>query len=67
MPQIKIRFSKDGTSVVETEGFVGADCTRASDFVEKALGMQTHDEKKQEYFSDSEVHQHLRMDGSEDN
>ena len=66
MPQIKIRFAKDGTSVVETEGFQGADCTRASDFIEKALGMQTHDEKNEDYYHNAEQHQHLQQ-GGEDN
>ena len=63
--QIKIRFNKQAETVVETVGFVGEECTQASDFIEKALGTPTADEKSAEFYHDSEVHQHARLDGAE--
>ena len=64
--QIKIRFNKQAETVVETVGFVGEECTQASDFIEKALGTPTADEKSAEFYRDSEVHQHARLDGAEE-
>ena len=64
--QIKIRFNKQAETTVETIGFVGNECTGASNFIEKALGTQTSTENTAEYYRESEVHQHARLDGSEE-
>ena len=53
--QIKIRFNKQAETVVETVGFVGEECTQASDFIEKALGTPTADEKSAEFYHDREA------------
>ncbi len=62
MPQIKIRFAKDGSSKIETSGFTGAACQSASEFVEKALGHSTGDEKTAEFYEQSETHTHLNVE-----
>ena len=64
--QIKIRFNKQAETVVETVGFVGEECTQASDFIEKALGTPTADEKSAECYHDSDVQPHARLDGAEE-
>lgn len=64
--QIKIRFNKQAETTVETIGFVGNECTGASNFIEKALGTQTSNENTAEFYRESEVHQHARLDGSEE-
>jgi hypothetical protein len=66
MPQIKIRFAKDGSSKIETTGFTGTSCQSASEFIEKALGHSAEDEKTAEFYKDTETHAHLNVeDGSE--
>ena len=64
--QIKIRFNKQAETTVETIGFVGDECTGASNFIEKALGTQTSTENTAEYCREGEVHQHARLDGAEE-
>ena len=64
--QIKIRFNKQAETTVETIGFVGNECTGAANFIEKALGTQTSNENTAEFYRESEVHQHARLDGSEE-
>tara|TARA_B100000700_G_C14901598_1_gene787647 strand:+ start:39 stop:239 length:201 start_codon:yes stop_codon:yes gene_type:complete len=65
MPQIKIRFAKDGSSQIETVGFTGSSCQNASEFIEKALGHSTNDEHTAEFYKDSDVHEHLHIDDGE--
>lgn len=62
MPQIKIRFAKDGSSKIETSGFTGSACQGASEFIEKALGNSSNDEKTAEYYEKSETHTHLSVE-----
>ena len=64
--QIKIRFNKQAETTVETIGFVGDECTGASNFIEKALGTQTSTENTAEYYREGDVHQHARLDGAEE-
>ena len=62
MPQIKIKFAKNGSSTIETTGFTGTSCQSASEFVEKALGHTSNDEKTSEFYKTSEVHEQLHLD-----
>ena len=64
--QIKIRFNKQAETTVETIGFVGDECTSASNLIEKALGTQTSNENTADFYRESEVHQHARLDGAEE-
>jgi hypothetical protein len=61
MPQIKIRFAKDGTSTVATEGFTGESCLEASKFVEDALGTSSSEKKTSEYYDLNEHTVHLEI------
>jgi hypothetical protein len=62
MPQIKIRFAKSGATTIETTGFTGTACQGASEFVEKALGNSSNDEKTAEFYEESEAHAHLNVE-----
>jgi len=62
MAQIKIRFAKDGSSKIETSGFTGTACQGASEFIEKALGHSSDDEKTAEFYEESEAHAHLNVE-----
>lgn len=61
MPQIRIRFAKDGTSTVATEGFTGESCLEASKFVEDALGTASEEKKTAEYYDQNERTVHLEV------
>jgi hypothetical protein len=53
MPRIiKVVVSPKGETTVRTEGYAGADCLRASLFLEEALGVPTADRKTAEFFQD---------------
>jgi hypothetical protein len=62
MPQIKINFTKNGTSRVVTEGFSGEGCLQASKFVEDALGTASEEKKTSEFYEQSEGTVHLNID-----
>lgn len=47
--QIIVVFRPDGTTSVETKGYVGASCKDASAFIEKALGKVESEKLKPEY------------------
>ena len=50
MKTIEVIVSPDGSSKVETHGFVGSECQQASRFLEQALGQKQRDKRKAEYF-----------------
>lgn len=54
MQRIEITISPDGKTKVETHGFVGNACRKASAFLEQALGKSTKDSLKPEFFRVSE-------------
>ncbi|MCC9607702.1 DUF2997 domain-containing protein [Blastopirellula sp. JC732] len=49
MKTIVVLVAADGTSRVETHGFVGDECRIASRFLEKALGRTTSEELTAEF------------------
>ncbi|MDA1229834.1 MAG: DUF2997 domain-containing protein [Planctomycetota bacterium] len=49
MKTIEIIVAADGSSTVETKGFVGSDCRQASRFVETAIGQQIGERLKPEF------------------
>ena len=48
---IEIIVAADGTSRVETSGFVGSECQEASRFVEQALGQHIDEQLKPEFYA----------------
>jgi hypothetical protein len=54
---INITFSPGGASRVETTGYTGSGCTRASASVEAALGDRTDEKMKSEYYEETEEEQ----------
>jgi len=47
--QIVIDIKPDGGIVLETKGYAGADCAKATAAIERALGTKTSDTKTAEY------------------
>jgi len=54
--KIVIRFKPDGSSFLETKGFQGSVCRKASAFLEKALGEKMDEELTIEFFAQKEEH-----------
>ena len=51
MPRIiEVVVSSAGEATVQTKGYAGADCLRASKSLEQALGVATADRKTEEYY-----------------
>lgn len=51
MPRvIEITVSPTGATVVQTKGYAGSDCLRASRFLEQALGAVTTDARTAEFY-----------------
>lgn len=46
---IEVILQPDGSLKVDAVGFVGADCEKATAFLEQALGQTTGKQKKPEY------------------
>ena len=47
---IEIVVAPDGQTRVETRGFTGSECRQASQFMERALGRQTDEVLKAEFY-----------------
>ena len=58
---IEIIVSAKGEITVQTKGFAGSDCLRASRFLEQALGVAIQEQKTAEFHqlvaTEQEVHQ----------
>ena len=63
MKTIEVIVAPDGTSRVETKGFVGASCQAASAFLESALGNQTAERRTAEFYQTQPTEQPLRQEG----
>lgn len=57
---IEIIVAPNGQARVETKGFVGSDCRQASQFIERALGQQTDEHLKAEFYQTSIVNQQVK-------
>ena len=55
MRTIDIVVSPQGESRVETKGFSGNECQKASDFIAKALGKATQERLKSEFYTQTET------------
>ncbi len=49
MKQIELIVRPDGSLMIDAVGFHGADCEKATRFLEQALGKATSKQKKPEY------------------
>ena len=62
MPRIiEVVVSPTGEATVQTKGYAGADCLRASQFLEQALGVASADRKTGEYFLTAPADQHVQQ------
>ena len=59
MKVIEIIVSPGGQSRVETRGFAGPECRRASEFVETALGRSQNEQLTTEFYQQSSERQTL--------
>lgn len=57
---IEIIVATNGQTRVETKGFVGTECRIASQFVERALGQQTNELLKSEFYQVATSQEHLK-------
>ena len=58
---IEVVVSPKGEATVQTKGFAGADCLRASKFLEQALGVPTADRKTVEFYQTAPAEQQVRQ------
>lgn len=57
---IEIIVAPNGQTRVETKGFIGGDCRLASQFIERALGQQTDELLKSEFYQTSNLNQQAK-------
>ena len=57
---IEIIVSPKGETRVETKGFTGSSCRQASEFIEKALGRQTGEQIKAEFYQTAATQQQVQ-------
>ena len=56
---IEVIVQPDGSLKIEAVGFRGADCEKATRFLEQALGKPTNRQKKPEYYGQAQHHQRV--------
>jgi hypothetical protein len=62
MPRaIEVVVSPQGEATVQTRGYAGADCLRASKFLEQALGVATADRATAEFYQQAAAEQQARQ------
>lgn len=57
--RIKIVFRKDGSLVVEAEGYTGGTCLERSEELLRMLGTETKSEKKPEFYLEEKTSTNL--------
>ena len=58
---IEVIVSPQGETTVQTKGYAGADCLKASKFLEQALGVVCNDRKTAEFYETAPTEQHVRQ------
>ena len=58
---IEIIVKADGSTSLETKGFVGSECRQASQFIERALGQQTDELLKAEFHQTATSRQQIQQ------
>jgi hypothetical protein len=56
---IEMVVSPTGETTVQTKGYQGGDCLQASQWLEKALGITTTDQKTGEYYTTQPTQQEI--------
>ena len=59
MPRIiEVVVSPKGETTIQTKGYAGSDCLKASKFLEQALGIPVNERKTSEFYETTEIAQH---------
>ncbi len=58
---IEVVVSPKGETSIQTKGYAGSDCLKASKFLEEALGVRTTDQKTAEFYQPSESRQQINQ------
>lgn len=58
---IEVTVTPKGETTVQTKGYQGSDCLKASRFLEEALGVTTADRKSVEFYDAVPAEQQLRQ------
>ena len=58
---IEVVVSPQGETTVQTKGYAGADCLKASKFLEQALGVTSADRKTTEFYETMPTEQHVQQ------
>ena len=58
---IEVIVSPQGETTVQTKGYAGADCLKASKFLEQALGVVSQDRKTAEFYAENPAQQHVHQ------
>jgi hypothetical protein len=58
---IEITVSPKGETFVRTKGYAGADCLRASRFLETALGTPLAETKTAEFYTETPIEQQVQQ------
>jgi hypothetical protein len=60
MKTIEITVAPNGQTTVQTKGFTGSECRQASEFIETALGRQSHEQLTSEFYTQESEPQRLQ-------
>ena len=58
---IEVVVSPQGETLIQTQGYIGAECMQASQWLEQALGIPVTDRKTSEFFQTAEQQQHVEQ------
>ncbi len=58
---IEVVVSPQGETTVQTKGYAGSDCLKASQFLEQALGVASADRKTGEFYLSTPAEQHIQQ------
>jgi len=58
---IEVLVSPQGETTVQTKGYTGSDCLRASKFLEQSLGVAANDTKTAEFYSTADAQQQVQQ------
>jgi hypothetical protein len=58
---IEVVVSPTGETTVQTKGFAGGDCLKASRWLEQALGIAGDDRRTPEFYQQADTEQHVEQ------
>jgi Protein of unknown function (DUF2997) len=61
MKIIEVIVSPTGETTVQTKGYVGSECLRASQFIEQALGVVASEQKTAEFYQSQPAEQQIQQ------